>query len=321
MSTTPTEHGARWRASLLAKAIEIAGTASGTPDNRTLVAMFDDELEAFAGYVLDASGRVDAGYRQGWEEVRDALGLRGNLPVSNAQYHASVLMPKLREVIRAATPVPVESLGRVPRAEHSPPRAVPNMSKSWPDRDYMCVCSQCGDTFIGWKRQAVCRGCASPESAPSAPADWNVDSSLETWFPYTAERLKALEAENEKLKAQQASAPALADVEEIALAVESIPVPPSKQFECGWRDDEIWRWALRSAAAMIRLSSAPAAVKDCLTTADVEALDSVENIQAFARAYRAEVPNAELTVHGIAYGLGAVARRLSGAQQAAKDGA
>lgn len=113
MNDTPsTEHGARWRASLLAKAIEIAGTASGTPDNRTLVAMFDDELEAFAGYVLDASGRVDAGYRQGWEDVRDALGLRGNLPVSNAQYHASVLMPKLREVIRAATPVPVESLGR-----------------------------------------------------------------------------------------------------------------------------------------------------------------------------------------------------------------
>lgn len=50
-------------------------------------------------------------------------------------------------------------------------RAVPDMSKSWPERDYMCVCAHCGETFIGWKRQAVCRGCASPEPAPSEPAD------------------------------------------------------------------------------------------------------------------------------------------------------
>ena len=50
-------------------------------------------------------------------------------------------------------------------------------------------------------------------------------------------------------------------------------------------------------------------------------LDSIENIQAFARAYKAEVPNAELTVHGIAFGLGAVARRLASAQRDGKEGA
>lgn len=66
--------------------------------------------------------------------------------------------------------------------------------------------------------------------APSAPADWNVDSSLETWFPYTAERLKALEAENEKLKAQQTSAPAPADLPaDLAAAVAD--------------DDAAWRLA------------------------------------------------------------------------------
>lgn len=45
----------------------------------------------------------------------------------------------------------------------------------------------------GDAREAAARG--------SVPANWNEDSSLETWFPYTAEQLKALEAENEKLRA------------------------------------------------------------------------------------------------------------------------
>lgn len=45
----------------------------------------------------------------------------------------------------------------------------------------------------GDAREAAARG--------AVPANWNEDSSLETWFPYTAEPLKALEAENEKLRA------------------------------------------------------------------------------------------------------------------------
>jgi hypothetical protein len=38
------------------------------------------------------------------------------------------------------------------------------------------------------------------------PADWNVDSSLETWFPYTAEELKRLKEENAQLRAAQPAA-------------------------------------------------------------------------------------------------------------------
>jgi hypothetical protein len=34
----------------------------------------------------------------------------------------------------------------------------------------------------------------------SLPADWTEDSSLETWFPFTAEELKRIKEENEEYK-------------------------------------------------------------------------------------------------------------------------
>lgn len=48
------------------------------------------------------------------------------------------------------------------------PRPCPDMSKSWPERDYMCECSQCGSQFIGAKRQAVCKACAPAPAAVEA---------------------------------------------------------------------------------------------------------------------------------------------------------
>lgn len=48
--------------------------------------------------------------------------------------------------------------------------------------------------------------------------------------------------------------------------------------------------------------------------ADADQLSTVENIQAFARGYKAHQPKAKLTVHGIAHGLRALETHLAGGQ-------
>lgn len=64
-------------------------------------------------------------------------------------------------------------------------RPGPDMSKSWPERDYMCKCSQCGSQFIGAKRQAVCKACApkSPEAERAEGDD------------FTGERIEQIDGE------------------------------------------------------------------------------------------------------------------------------
>jgi hypothetical protein len=37
------------------------------------------------------------------------------------------------------------------------------------------------------------------------PADWHTDSSLETWFPLTAEEMSRLKLENERLRKENAT--------------------------------------------------------------------------------------------------------------------
>ena len=48
------------------------------------------------------------------------------------------------------------------------------------------------------------------------PADWSHDSSLETWFPYTAQELADLRAEVEALKAAAAEAETRARIKEVS---------------------------------------------------------------------------------------------------------
>lgn len=298
---------AQWRASLMAKAIEIAGTASGTPDNLTLVAMFDDELEAFAGYVLDASGRVDAGYRQGWEDVRDALGLRGNLPVSNAQYHASVLMPKLREVIRAATPVPEGWVvdrnedgevrvcgpsgspgGMHPRADSGPlaERLLHALATALIDAAAPQPAGECCDTpaYCSSVRRCTAQDEARAVTKPAGEAKSPADP-LPNWCrtcgrlwrdPLGALCPDAIHRRRNSSNPPEPAHSAPADVDVLDWITDDMSgnqivdqVRIQAQFS-RIEDDEIVK-ALEIALDRLRLS-APASVKDCLTTADVEAL-------------------------------------------------
>lgn len=55
---------------------------------------------------------------------------------------------------------------------------------------------------LNWSREPL-YGNPMPEEyikLSALPADWTKDSSLETWFPITAEELQRLRLENERLK-------------------------------------------------------------------------------------------------------------------------
>jgi len=70
-----------------------------------------------------------------------------------------------------------------------------------------------------------------------------------------------------------------------------------------WRIAEAKRYATWAGASTERFHTTPPPGVD---VGKLRELDSVENIQTFARAYKKEVPNAKLTVHGIAAELAAI---------------
>lgn len=141
--------------------------------------------EGVIGAVWKEAAQQAAAERNAANEHRSrAITERGRF-----EYALRVLRPDLYERIRAEAyshPVvendhaqfeawaaslhsPVDAGGCAPPVVVAPQTA-PDMSKSWPERDYMCVCSQCGASFIGWKRQAVCKAC-SPAAGPREGVD------------------------------------------------------------------------------------------------------------------------------------------------------
>ncbi len=70
----------------------------------------------------------------------------------------------------------------------------------------------------------------------NSPADWNTDSSLETWFPLTAEEMVNLKAENAALKArlEQLSGPVTEEAYLLEVIVAAKDVLTSFQYELSY---------------------------------------------------------------------------------------
>jgi hypothetical protein len=66
-------------------------------------------------------------------------------------------------------------------------------------------CLLCGKETINEKRPLVCYDCSEKDISTQdmrMGKEWRENSSLEKWFPFSADKITKLEAENVKLKAE-----------------------------------------------------------------------------------------------------------------------
>ncbi len=61
------------------------------------------------------------------------------------------------------------------------------------------------NSLLAWPAKLLERAESAERKLSTLPADWSKDSSLETWFPFTAEQLKALKSEHERSNEIQAA--------------------------------------------------------------------------------------------------------------------